>query len=220
MTRPIISFDGIDGSGKSTLASRIRERRFGEDTQCILLRVDDFRSVLDWDKGDEAALYYEHYFDLAGMGRVVRAFVAGAPLLRVPSFDGAAGVPTGIRTLAAGPSAVLLIEGVFIRRIPVPDATMLHVYLETDPARARERLILRDTGRGRDRQEVVRRLERRYIPGQLRYHAERMPRERANILLDNSAAGPPRLLEDRTPPPLRDLAELVLVNCRAATEPA
>lgn len=193
MSRPIITVDGIDGSGKSTFARLLLARLEAAGRHPVLVRVDDFRLPLDWTSGDEAELYYSRYFDLAGLARVVRGYLSGARELRVPAFDGIAGTPGTPRLVQFGDRPVLLIEGVFIRRVPVGPLAAMHLYLDAPPSLARERLIRRDTGRGRSREEVERRLDRRYEPGQRRYHQECAPRERAGVLIDNTDHDRPRL---------------------------
>ncbi len=193
MSRPIITVDGIDGSGKSTFARLLLTRLEAAGRQPVLVRVDDFRLPLDWASGDEAELYYTRYFDLPALAGVVRGYRSGARELSVPSFDGMKGTPTSPRRVHFAERPVLLIEGVFIRRVPVGPLAAMHLYLDTPPALARERLLRRDTGRGRLKEEVERRLDRRYVPGQRRYHQECAPRDRAGVLIDNRDHDHPRL---------------------------
>jgi uridine kinase len=117
MTRLIVTVDGIDGSGKSSFADRLALGLMAEGLGPCIVRIDDFRQPVDWSAGDEASLYYDRYFDLAAAGLVAAAFAAGSASFSLPSFDGLAGVPGQARTLAAGPAAALLVEGVFVRRV-------------------------------------------------------------------------------------------------------
>ena len=92
------------------------------------------------------------------------------------------------------PEAILVIEGVFIRRIPFGSTPVSHIYLSAPSSVARQQLIARDVARGRRRDDIDRRLDRRYLPGQARYHAEYDPRGRANLVVDNSDYDAPLLL--------------------------
>ncbi len=195
MNRPIITVDGVDGCGKSTFAARLLTELAVAGATPVLVRVDDFRRTLDWAAGDEATRYYEEYYDFERLGWLVRTFAAGAVELTVPAYDGLAGAPLPERRVMLGARPVLVIEGVFVRRIPTGTIPVTAVYLEAPESVARARLVARDTARGRAREEVERRLDRRYVPGQRRYHAEHRPRATAQVVVDNADPGRPRLLQ-------------------------
>ncbi|HXG43421.1 MAG TPA: hypothetical protein VNJ71_01550 [Gemmatimonadales bacterium] len=188
MTRALVTVDGVDGSGKTTLARELVRRLARAGLEALRVGVDDFRRAVDWAAGDETALYYERYFGLEAIGAVLRSFAADQPTLTLPSFDEGRGIPGPDRVVTAGSDAVLVLEGVFIRRVAFPRIPVAHLYLAVPPDEARERLVARDVARGRSRAEVVRRLDRRYVPGQRRYHAECAPRDRADMVLE--CAGP------------------------------
>ena len=194
MSRHVVAVDGIDGSGKSTFAGRLFTTLAAAGHHPVLLRVDDFRRIIDWSSADEATLYYESYFDLEALGAVVQAFAAQAMTLELPGFDGISGQPLPLRQLPLQPEAILVIEGVFIRRIPFGSTPVSHIYLSAPGPVARQQLTARDVARGRRRDDIERRLDRRYLPGQARYHQECDPRGRADLVVDNSDYAVPLLL--------------------------
>jgi uridine kinase len=195
MTRLIVTVDGIDGSGKSTFADRLAAGLSAEGLVPCIVRIDDFRRPVDWSDGDEASLYYDRYFDLGAVGEVAAAFAAGSPSLTLPTFDGLAGVPGQARTVAAGPTAALLVEGVFIRRVPWPEPAW-HIYLEVPFETGHSRVMARDVARGRTPGEVDRRWRVRYRPAQERYLGEHRPAQAASLILDNSLSEAPHLRGD------------------------
>ncbi len=194
MSRHIVAVDGIDGSGKSTFASRLVTALAAAGSHPVLVRVDDFRRIIDWSSADEATLYYERYFDLEAVGAVAQAFATDAMTLELPGFDGITGQPLPLRQVPLEPAAILVIEGVFIRRISFGTTPVSHIYLSAPGSVARQRLVARDVARGRPRDDIDRRLDRRYIPGQTRYHSECDPRGRADLVVDNSDYATPLLL--------------------------
>ena len=200
MSRHVVAVDGIDGSGKSTFAGRLVTALAAAGHHPVLVRVDDFRRTLDWNSADEATLYYERYFDLEAMGAVVQAFATDAMTLELPGFDGISGQPLPLRQLPLEPEAILVIEGVFVRRIPFGTIPVSHIFLSAPGSVARERLVARDVARGRRRDDIERRLDRRYLPGQARYHSECDPRGRADLVVDNSDYAAPVLLSINTTP--------------------
>ena len=213
MNRPIITVDGVDGCGKSTFAARLLTELAVAGATPVLVRVDDFRRTLDWAAGDEATRYYEEYYDFERLGWLVRTFAAGAVELTVPAYDGLAGAPLPERRVRLGARPVLVNEGVLVRRIPTGTIPVTAVYLEAPESVARARLVARDTARGRAREEVERRLDRRYVPGQRRYHTEHRPRAAAQVVVDNADPAHPRLthLDAARVPPILTAALAALV---------
>jgi uridine kinase len=193
MTRLIVTVDGIDGSGKSTFADRLAAGLTAEGLVPCIVRIDDFRRPVDWGAGDEVSLYYDRYFDLAAVSGIAAAFAAGSPSLTVPTFDGLAGVAGHTRTVAAGPAAALLVEGVFIRRVPWPEPAW-HIYLDVPFEIGQARVMARDVARGRTPSEVDRRWRLRYRPAQERYLRECRPVQEASVVLENSLPDAPRHL--------------------------
>lgn len=204
MTRLIVTVDGIDGSGKSTFADRLAAGLADAGLEPCVLRIVDFRRPVDWGAGDEAALYYDRYFDLAAVAAVAAGFAAGSAALTLPTFDGLAGVPGQGRTVTAGPTAALLVEGVFIRRVPWPEPAW-HIYLEVPFEKGETRVLARDVARGRAPGEVDRRWRMRYRPAQERYLEACRPAQHADVVLENSRPeAPHRIRGDltRLPVPL------------------
>jgi uridine kinase len=206
MTRAIITVDGIDGSGKSTFARGLVAALAAEDVRTVLVSVDDFRRPVDWAAvASELDAYYDAYYDLARADALLAAFLGGAPATELPQFDPVAERVTGARRLELAGAAAVILEGVFPLRVPAAAAGFV-IYLDTSPALARRRIVERDLQKGRTREEIERRIDRRYRPGQERYHAELDPRGRADIVVDNEDPEAPRCVRRelaRLPPELR-----------------
>ena len=75
--------------------------------------------------------------------------------------------------------------------------------------RAQRSQRLRDRSKGRTDQEINRRIDRRYFPGQWRYHAEHDPMSRASVVIDNDDWRQPRIVR-RAPGSLPAPIERVL----------
>jgi uridine kinase len=207
--RTIVTVDGIDGSGKSTFARRLLDALGG---RAALVSIDSFRRPVDWAAANEADVYYNGYFDLAACEAALQAFLGGAASVAIPIFDSVTERITGTRTLALEGTAVVIVEGVFPLRLP-STAGGLVMYLETDAVEARRRIIQRDLEKGRTRDEIERRIDRRYAPAQARYHAAHTPRARADIVIDNQQPTAPRVSARslaRLPPELQALFDRVL----------
>lgn len=211
--RSILTVDGVDGSGKSTFARWLAGALAAEGVPGVVISIDDFRRPVDWARvASEADAYYDAYYDLAGCERCLAAFAAGAPGAAIPAFDPVTERPAPPRELAFGDAAVAIVEGVFPLRV-APASAGLAIYLDTSPAEARRRIVERDLGKRRTREEIERRIERRYAPGQARYHAELDPRGRAAVVIDNEHPAAPRALRRDlagAPPPLGAALDRVL----------
>lgn len=210
--RVVITIDGIDGSGKSTFARRLAAALAAHNVRAAPISVDDFRRPVDWAAtASESDVYYDSYYDLAAADALLAAFLAGAPTADVPRFDPITERPLPPRRLALL-GAVALLEGVFPLRAP-STASGLVIYLDTSEALARHRIISRDLKKGRTRDEIERRIDRRYLPGQRRYHAAYDPRGRADVIIDNEHPATPRCLRrdlSRLPPLLRTALDQIL----------
>ena len=198
MTDPepwLVAVDGVDGSGKSVLAERLTAALDGGGIACALLRVDDFRRAVDWQRPGrtEADAYYDDYYELDGLNAAVRLLLDGAREVAVPVFDSAAGLRSGVRPIrlgGVGPRAIV-VEGVFALRVALVRSRAAVVYLRTSFAEARRRILARDTARGRSAAEVAHRIDARYFPAQERYLREHDPAARAAFLVDHERVGAP-----------------------------
>lgn len=218
MTRQLLVIDGIDGSGKTRFAARVEQacRRHGLAPR--LLRVDDYRCRIEWDRvADEAGAYYDDYYDFAALDAGLRAFAAGVAEIVVPTWDPISERVTGHHRVGFEPGSVLILEGVFTLQVPAVTAGTL-IYLHTSFAEARRRIIARDVAKNRSRDEVERRIDRRYFPSQKRYHRERAPRDHAHLVIDNENPARPRAVAGEVghlPPGLRPAIDALLGSATA-----
>lgn len=164
----VLLVDGIDGSGKTSFAGQLADAMHSRGVDTALMHVDDYRRPVAWDHpAGEAAVYWERYFDLAAVERDVAA--------------------------ACGEGRTVVLEGIFTLRLAGLGSAPL-VYLEVDYEVAAERILRRDTAKGRTPAEVRHRIEQRYFPAQRRYRATYRPSDRAAILVDTTDPANLRLL--------------------------
>jgi uridine kinase len=204
--------DGLDGSGKSRFARALAAACEAEGERTVILRVDDFRRPLGPISAgdDEAALYYERYYDFAALDACLSAFLAGAPSAAIPRFDTAREEVDGTEELRWGDARLAVLEGVFVLRATNVTRAPLLV-LEVSEAEARRRVLERDLAKGRSREVVEHRMNNRYFPAQRRYRAEHDPSGRADVLIDNARWDAPRILR-RVPDRLPRLVENALTR--------
>ncbi|HEY8924946.1 MAG TPA: hypothetical protein VIU64_11240 [Polyangia bacterium] len=199
----LVAVDGVDGSGKSVFAEQLTSALNHGGIASALLRVDDFRTAVDWQRPGrtEADAYYDDYYELERLEAAARELLDGAREVAVPVFDATSGRRCGARPVRLdgdGPRAVVL-EGVFALRVALVRSRAAVVYLRTSFAEARRRILARDTARGRSAAEVVRRVDARYFPAQERYMREHDPAARAAVLVDHERVGAPVIARFEAP---------------------
>ena len=100
----------------------------------------------------------------------------------------------------AAENAILLFDGVFLLRPELAASWDFTVFVdasfEITLARAQER----DAAYLGSPEEVRKRYEQRYIPGQRLYFAECHPRERAQVVIDNSDPSNPVIIRGSSAP--------------------
>ncbi|HVU53053.1 MAG TPA: hypothetical protein VHL80_20360 [Polyangia bacterium] len=198
--RSLVVIDGLDGSGKSRFARALAAACEDESgAPVFVFRVDDFRRPLGalTPGADEAAVYYERYYDFALLDDCLRRFLAGAPAASIPRFDASREVLDGEERLEFGDARVALVEGVFPLRARAAAEGAL-VLLEVSEGEARRRILARDMARGRSRDVVEHRMNNRYFPAQRAYRAAFDPVRRADVVVDNEHWERPRLLRRET----------------------
>jgi uridine kinase len=192
--RALVAVDGLDGSGKSQFARALAAACQAAGEPTVILRVDDFRRPLGPVAGaDEAAVYYDRYYDYAALDACLRQFLAGAPAAAIPRFDTQREIVDGQEELRWGDARLAILEGVFVLRAPTAAAAPL-IALEVSEGEARRRVLARDRARGRAVEVVEHRMNNRYFPAQRLYRAAFDPARRADVLVDNERWDAPRVV--------------------------
>ena len=206
--RILVAVDGIDGSGKSILADRLAQVLAADGVRSVLFHIDDFRRTIDWSRTDrpELDLYYDDYYDLPALDHHLRTFTSGQPGVEVSLIDLSSGLAQPSGRIDFSGIDLAIVEGVFVQRLPtVVDAATV-IVVETTPAEARRRLLVRDLAKGRDQAEIARRIAARYFPAQDRYRAGLDPRRPPAVVVDNETPGAARLTAldaSRVPAPVQ-----------------
>ena len=187
----LVAIDGPDAAGKTTLASEVAAR---------LMRPIVNASVDGWHNPREVRLrrgaesaegYYLDSFDHEALVReCLEPFGSGAGRVRTASFDYQ--TDSGVEAQQEVASdAVLLFDGVFLLRPELRARWHLRVYLHVPESVTLARALQRDVQLFGSPDEVRRRYERRYLPGQALYREEASPLEYADIVLDNTHPADP-----------------------------
>ena len=189
--RVLLAVDGPDAAGKTTFADAVAGVltapvvRASVDGFLNPVRVRRRRGELSPEG------YYEDSFDYPVLAQdLLDPFVSGRRQVRTAGGGPAVGVP---------PEAVLVVDGVFLLRPRLRDWWTLTVYLHVPPEVTLERALVRDVARFGGEDEVRRRYDARYLPGQELYRSVAVPQARAHIVVDNSDPGVPVVLRWEVP---------------------
>lgn len=194
-----IAIDGVDGSGKTTLADELVEpvRRAGRTV--IRASVDGFhnsRAVRYTRGADSPEGYFLDSFDYAALKRELLDPLGpdGNASFRTAAFDYRVDRPVESPRQVAPRDAVLLFDGVFLSRPELQALWDLTIWLEVPFEVTVERAVGRDSRDGGDAAVTRGKYENRYVPGQRLYLAQCRPRDRADIVVDNSVIDSPRIV--------------------------
>jgi uridine kinase len=183
--RVLVGIDGPDAAGKSTLADQLAGSL---PVPALRVSVDRFHlpQEVRHRRGQLSAEgYYQDSFDYpALLTRCLMPFRSGAPQVQTASYDYRADGRR--RTDAEVPSrAILVVDGVFLLRPQLRDLWTLSVYLRVSPEETLQRAADRDLALFGSHDEIQRRYQERYLPGQALYRNEAHPEETAHIVIGN-----------------------------------
>lgn len=184
--RAAVAIDGPDAAGKTTLARQVTERL---NRPAVLASIDAWHHPRDvrLRRGHESAEgYYRDSFDYVALTSwLLDPFGSGSAVVRTSGFDYRRDQPSDSRREVEA-DAVLVMEGVFLLRPELRSHWDLTVYLHVPEDVTLSRAVARDLDQFGTEPAVVRRYERRYLPGQALYRAESDPLNGADIVIDNS----------------------------------
>jgi uridine kinase len=186
-----VAIDGVDAAGKTTLADELVWPLQAQGKHVIRASIDGFHnpSAVRYRRGpDSAEGYYRDSFNYQALiDCLLKPLGPGGSLCyQTRVFDYRTDQKIESVAHVANPNSVLLFDGVFLLRPELVDywdfSVFMSVSFSTSLARAQER-DLRLFG---TREEVTRRYQERYIPGQELYLDECRPVELADLVVDNN----------------------------------
>ena len=190
-THPVrVAIDGPDAAGKTTLAQELSEPLRARGRPVIRASIDGFHhpARVRHARGPLSPEgYYRDSFDCRALVESLLTPLGpgGSRRYRPAVFDYR--TDTEVRTpyRVAEVNAVLLFDGVFLLRTELAGYWDFTVFVDASFETTLTRAERRDAALFGGAEEVRRRYERRYIPGQRLYFAECLPRGRADVVVNN-----------------------------------
>ena len=200
--RTIVAVDGPDAAGKTTLADAVAS---AVTVPVLRASVDGFHNParVRRQRGELSAEgYYRDSFDYTALTQeLLDPFASGRRRVRTQLYDHRADAVVDSAPVDVPPTAFLVFDGVFLLRPKLRDWWTLSVYLRVPPEVSLERAIVRDAAEMGGSDEVRRRYEARYLPGQEMYRGLVNPEAHAHVVVDHSDVDSPVVL--RWSPPSR-----------------
>jgi uridine kinase len=161
-----VAIDGIDAAGKTTLADALAIRLRERGRSVSRASVDFFHNPpeIRYQRGN---LSPEGYFYDAFDYEALKSQV----LIPFQSAD---------------PATILICDGVFLLRPELIDFWDIKIFIDIRFETALKRVLERDVDLFGSTEEVIRRYQQRYLPGQKLYLESCQPAVKADLVLDNN----------------------------------
>jgi uridine kinase len=195
----IVAFDGVDTSGKTFLADRVAEKfdKLG-DYQAIRVSIDKFHNPKEirLQRGD---LSPEGFFlDSFNYGVIIENVIMpaknGKDYIIPGVYDYKIESDINIKPVSIASDTVILFDGIFMNRDELFQYWDMSIFLDVSFDTVRKRALERDLEYFGSVENVLKRYNNRYIPGQRLYLDRCNPKERADIVFDNNDFNNPVLI--------------------------
>jgi len=186
-----VGIDGPDAAGKTTIADELAKLLQRMGRPIIRASIDGFHNpaTVRYNRGrmSPEGYYYDsfNYDDLINL-LLLPLGPDGSLQYRTTTFDYRTDSPLQTLPQLASPDSILLFDGVFLLRSELAQLWDFTVFVDAAFDVTLARAKQRDAVLFGSVEEVRRRYEQRYIPGQQLYFDKSRPQERANVVIDNN----------------------------------
>jgi uridine kinase len=200
-----VGIDGPDAAGKTTLADELVAPLQERGRPVIRASIDGFHNPARIRHARGLTSPEGYYHDSFNYETLVESLLAplgpdGSRRFNTAVFDYRTDSAVPGETHLAEENAILLFDGVFLLRPELAACWDFTIFVDASFEITLSRAEERDAVYLGSREEVRRRYEQRYIPGQRLYFAECRPRERAQVVIDNSDPSNPVIISDSSAP--------------------
>ena len=190
-----VGIDGVDGAGKTVFADQLADRLRVTGREVVRVSADDFHHVraVRWSRDRSSAEgYFLDSYDLVALReRVLDPLGPGGDRrYRTASHDLATDRPLDPPPRLAPPSAVLVLDGLFLHREELAGCWELSVFLQVRFDVSVARMAARDGGSPDPGHPST----ARYVQGQRRYLRTCVPQDRADLVVEHDEVDAPVLV--------------------------
>ena len=188
----LVGIDGVDASGKTTLAEDLVNELKGSGRPVIRASIDGFHNPksIRYTKGEASPEgYYFDSFNHKAMTEVLLDPLSSGKLqYKTAVFDYRTDSEVVLPVQTATKDSILIMEGIFLFRPELVNYWDIRIFVDVDFKITVKRAVKRATEIeyiGAE-QEILDKYEKRYIPGQQLYFEQAQPKEKADIIINNS----------------------------------
>lgn len=186
----VVAFDGVDASGKTSLADNVHAFFKNKGIESIRVSIDKFHNAKEIRLSKGAYSPEGFFYDSFNYGKILE-------LVLNPIKNRASSIIKGIydyrveNGIAADSAkitndSIILFDGIFMNRDELRGYWDLSIFLDVSFETVRNRAVLRDAKLFGTKDEVLKKYDQRYIPGEELYIASCNPKDRADIVIDNN----------------------------------
>lgn len=195
-----VAFDGPDAAGKTTLAQELVSPLQARGRPVIRASIDGFHNPARVRHARGATSPEGYYRDSFNCRTLVESLLVplgpgGSRQYRTAVFDYRTDSEVSTPQRVAEENAVLLFDGVFLLRPELAGYWDFTVFVDASFETILARAVRRDAALFGVAEEARRRYEQRYIPGQRLYLADCLPRERADVVVNNDDPQNPSIIK-------------------------
>ena len=186
-----VAIDGVDASGKTTLADELAPAVTALGKSVIRASIDGFHNPAAIRKRRGPLSPEGYYHDSFNTDALVKSLLqplgpGGSLVFRRAIFDFRTDQPVDAPLEQAQSNAILLFDGVFLLRPGLREHFDFSIFLRADFSTTVERAERRDLSLFGTVEEIRRRYQERYVPGQRLYLSEVQPEHWASVVIDNN----------------------------------
>ncbi len=186
----LVAFDGVDTSGKTTLANSVYDCLKRDSKNTVQISIDCFHhpKEIRLQKGDLSPEgFFNDSFNIEKILEYVLIPVKEEkPFLTTGLYDYRSEQQIEPAKIPVTPDLIVLFDGIFLNRDELFPYWDLSIFLDVTFETVLKRAIVRDADYFGSVDEVIRRYQKRYIPGEELYLSTCSPKDRAHIVIDNN----------------------------------
>jgi uridine kinase len=194
-----VGIDGIDAAGKTFLTNALAAELTENGAAVMRASIDGFHNPrqIRYQRGSTSpeGYYYDSFnYELLKASLLEPLEPTGSRLCRLKAFDFKTDSEIHADEFQATDESILVFEGAFLFRPELRRYWDLKIFIEIDFETSLKRALERDLYLFGEQQEIIKRYQERYIPGQKIYLESEKPQFLADLVIDNNDFTRPRII--------------------------